>query len=104
LNNKIIYRKPGIAVFKAIRAGDTRSARNLQKLIMRSTAARMMAIRQVTQLNAGKRTAGVDGKANLSHKERFELEKELRHKANDWKPQRLREIPIPKKDETKRIL
>ncbi|HEX2244404.1 MAG TPA: reverse transcriptase domain-containing protein, partial [Gammaproteobacteria bacterium] len=71
---------------------------------MRSTAARMMAIRQVTQLNAGKRTAGVDGKANLSHKERFELEKELRHKANDWKPQRLREIPIPKKDGTKRIL
>ena len=91
-------------VFKAIRAGDTRSARTLQKLIMRSTAARMMAIRQVTQLNAGKRTAGVDGKANLSHKERFELEKELRHKANDWKPQRLREIPLPKKDGTKRIL
>jgi RNA-directed DNA polymerase len=91
-------------VFKAIRAGDTRRARNLQKLIMRSTAARMMAIRQVTQLNAGKRIAGVDGKANLSHKERFELEKELRHKANDWKPQRLREIPIPKKDGTKRIL
>jgi RNA-directed DNA polymerase len=91
-------------VFKAIRAGDTRRARNLQKLIMRSTAARMMAIRQVTQLNAGKRTAGVDGQANLSHKERFELEKELRHKANDWKPQRLREIPIPKKEGTKRIL
>jgi Retron-type reverse transcriptase len=91
-------------VFKAIRAGDERRARNLQKLVRRSTAARRLAIRQVTQLNAGKRTAGIDGKANLSHKERFELEKELRLKANNWKPQRMQEIPIPKKDGTTRML
>ena len=63
-----------------------------------------MAIRQVTQLNSGKKTAGIDGKLALTFKERFELEEELRLKANNWKHQGLREIPIPKKDGTKRIL
>jgi group II intron reverse transcriptase/maturase len=91
-------------VYKAVRAGDMQKARSLQKLILRSQAARFLAIRQVTQLNAGKKTAGVDGKLALTFKERFELEEQLRLKANDWKHYRLREIPIPKKDGTKRIL
>ncbi len=91
-------------VYKAIRAGDKRKARSLQKLILRSQAARFLAIRQVTQLNAGKKTAGIDGKLALTFKERFDLEEELRLKANDWKHKGLREIPIPKKDGTNRIL
>ncbi|MDJ0746306.1 MAG: reverse transcriptase N-terminal domain-containing protein [Xenococcaceae cyanobacterium MO_167.B27] len=91
-------------VWKAVRAGDMQKARSLQKLILRSQAARYLAIRQVTQLNAGKKTAGIDGKLALTFKERFELEEELRLKANDWKHKGLREIPIPKKDGTKRIL
>ena len=48
-------------VFKAVRAGNKRKARFLQKLILKSKAARYLAIRQVTQLNAGKKTAGIDG-------------------------------------------
>ena len=79
-------------------------AKSLQKLILRSQSARFLAIRQVTQLNNGKKTAGVDGKLALTFKERFELEEKLRLKANDWKHKGLREIPIPKKDGTKRIL
>jgi retron-type reverse transcriptase len=57
----------------------------------------------VTQLNAGKKTAGVDGKASLTHEERLALEKLLLH-VNHWKHSKLREIPIPKKDGTTRIL
>jgi len=91
-------------VWKAVRAGDKTKARSLQKLILRSRAARFLAVRQVTQLNQGKKTAGIDGKLALTFKERFELEEELRLKANDWKHKGLREIPIPKKDGTKRIL
>ena len=91
-------------VWKAVRAGDNAKARSLQKLILRSQAARFLAIRQVTQLNAGKKTAGIDGKLALTFKERFELEEELKVKANEWKHKGLREIPIPKKDGTKRIL
>ena len=40
-------------VYKAVCTGDKRKARSLQKLILKSQAARLLAIRQVTQLNAG---------------------------------------------------
>ena len=91
-------------VFKAIRAGDKRKALSLQKLILKSSSARFLAIRQVTQLNAGKKTAGVDGKKSLSFKERFELETLLKDTSNNWHHQKLRSIPIPKKDGTTRML
>ena len=91
-------------VFKAVANGDLRKARSLQKLILKSSAARLLAIRQVTQLNAGKKTAGVDGKASLDFEERFALEENLKAKTTTWKHQKLREIPIPKKDGTTRML
>ncbi|MDZ8140618.1 MAG: reverse transcriptase domain-containing protein [Nostoc sp. DedQUE04] len=91
-------------VYKAICAGDKRKARSLQKLILKSKAARFLAIRQVSQLNAGKKTVGIDGKKSLSFEERFELETILKNEAGNWKHQGLREIPIPKKDGTTRML
>jgi group II intron reverse transcriptase/maturase len=91
-------------VFKAIQVGDKPKAKSLQKLILKSRAARMLAIRQVTQLNAGKKTAGIDGKASLTFEERLVLSEELRVKSNNWKHQRLRSIPIPKKDGSTRLL
>ena len=90
--------------YKAVREGDTAKAQSLQKLIMRSRAARFLAIRQVTQLNNGKKTAGIDGKLALDFKERFELEQKLKTQASNWKHKGLRSIPIPKKDGSKRIL
>ncbi|HAA28465.1 MAG TPA: RNA-dependent DNA polymerase [Cyanobacteria bacterium UBA8553] len=91
-------------VYKAIQVGDRRKAISLQRLILKSTAARMLAVRQVTQLNAGKKTAGIDGKAALNHEERLELSETLRAKSSNWKHRKLREIPIPKKDGTTRLL
>ncbi|AVH74286.1 group II intron reverse transcriptase/maturase [Nostoc sp. 'Lobaria pulmonaria (5183) cyanobiont'] len=91
-------------VYKAVQVGDKRKARSLQKLILKSTSARFLAIRQVSQLNAGKKTAGIDGKKSLTASERFYLEEWLRAKSGDWKHQGLREIPIPKKDGTTRML
>jgi RNA-directed DNA polymerase len=91
-------------VFNAVANGDRRKARSLQKLILKSSAARLLAIRQVTQLNAGKKTAGVDGKASLNFEERSTLDETLKAKATKWKHNRLRDIPIPKKDGTTRIL
>ena len=93
-----------VRVWKAIRAGDKRKAKSLQKLILKSYAARMLAVRQVTQLNAGKKTAGVDGKASLTFSERLNLSLWLRNHYNNWRCQKLREIPIPKKDGISRIL
>ncbi|MDD1443987.1 reverse transcriptase N-terminal domain-containing protein, partial [Dolichospermum sp. ST_sed3] len=91
-------------VYKAVQVGDKRKAKSLQKLILKSTAARLLAIRQVSQLNAGKKTAGIDGKKSLTFKERFELNELLKASVNNWKHQGLREIPIPKKDGTIRML
>ena len=91
-------------VFKAVQVGDKRKARSLQKLILKSTSARFLAIRQVSQLNAGKKTAGIDGKKSLSFMERFNLEELLKMNSGNWKHQGLREIPIPKKDGTTRML
>ena len=45
-------------VYKAIQVGDKRKAKSLQKLILKSTAARLLAIRQVTQLNAQELDSG----------------------------------------------
>ena len=89
-------------VFKAVRVGDMRKARSIQKLLMKSRAARFLAIRQVTQLNAGKKTAGIDGKTALTHEERFILELLLRQPT--WYHKKLRAIPIPKKDGSTRLL
>jgi RNA-directed DNA polymerase len=93
-----------IRLFKAVKAGDTRKARSIQKLILKSKAARLLAIRQVTQLNAGKKTAGIDGKASLNFEERLALEKLLKTSSHNWHHNKLRQIPIPKKDGTFRIL
>ncbi len=90
--------------YKAVRESDTAKAQSLQKLIMRSRAARFLAIRQITQLNNGKKTAGIDGKLALNFKERFQLEQKLKTQASNWKHQGLRSIPIPKKDGSTREL
>ncbi|BDA66668.1 hypothetical protein CAL7716_008340 [Calothrix sp. PCC 7716] len=91
-------------VYQAVQVGDKRKARSLQKLILKSRAARFLAIRKVTQLNTGKKTAGVDGKAKLTFKERFEIEPILQKYTNNWCHQKLREIPIPKKNGSTRKL
>ena len=91
-------------VFKAVQAGDKRKARSLQKLILKSKSARLLAIRQVTQLNAGKKTAGIDGKASLNFEERFTLSDLISQNYSNWKHSGLIEIPIPKKDGTTRML
>ena len=90
-------------IFKAIRNDDIARAKSLQKLVLKSTSAKLLAIRQVTQLNKGRKTAGIDGKKALTFKERFELYNKL-SVVNNWKHQGLREVPIPKKNGKTRIL
>ncbi|NET69323.1 MAG: RNA-dependent DNA polymerase [Moorea sp. SIO1G6] len=91
-------------IYKAVQAGDLRKARSLQKLIMKSRSAQLLAVRQVTQLNQGKRTAGIDGKENLNYRERIELVDNLNHYGHTWFHSGLREVPIPKKNGKTRML
>ncbi|NEN98646.1 MAG: RNA-dependent DNA polymerase [Moorea sp. SIO3I7] len=91
-------------VYKAVQAGDLRKARSLQKLILKSRSAQLLAIRQVTQLNQGKKTAGIDGKTALNYEERLEILEIMKGNALNWYHSGLREIPIPKKNGKIRIL
>src|SRR5438105_12087333 len=47
-------------IFKASRQGDLKKVRSLQKLMLRSYSNRLVAVRRVTQVNAGKYTPGTD--------------------------------------------
>ena len=90
-------------IYQAQQRGDERTARHLQPLLMKSRAARFVAVRRVSQLNSGKRTAGIDGKANLTVPERYQLVEQL-NEAHQWNHQGLREIAIPKADGSERLL
>ncbi len=68
----------------------------MQRLLLRSRAAKALAVRQVTQLNAGRKTEGVDEKTALSTKKRLDLCQRLVQKWDRWKHQKLRRVNIPK--------
>jgi RNA-directed DNA polymerase len=48
-------------IYRAAAAGNRRQGKNLQKLLVRSTSAKRLAVRRVTQQNAGRTTPGLDG-------------------------------------------
>lgn len=90
-------------IYKANLENDTNRVHKLQCLLLGSPCARYLAVRQVTQLNMGKKTAGIDGKNSLSPKQRLELADELKNLKN-WKHQNLRRVYIPKPNGEKRPL
>ena len=53
-------------IFTASKAGDLARVRNLQKLMLRSRANTLLGVRRVTERNAGRLTAGVDGEVVLT--------------------------------------
>jgi RNA-directed DNA polymerase len=84
-------------IFKASSRGETQVVHNLQRKLMRSWAARMLAVRRVTQDNQGKKTAGVDGKLALTTPERIQLVEDLHPKSRQRrKPLPVRRVWIPK--------
>lgn len=60
-------------IYRAEKLGQRRRVKGLQRMLMRSESALLISIRQVTQLNKGKRTAGVDGFKALTPVERMNL-------------------------------
>jgi RNA-directed DNA polymerase len=90
-------------IFRAEQRGETRAVHKLQKLLMKSRAARLLAVRRVTQENQGKKTAGVDGIKSVSPKQRFLMAKSI-HPPN-WKSHKslpVRRIYIPKPGKTEK--
>ena len=85
-------------IYKASQRGDVKAFRRLQKTLMRSWYARCIAVRRVTQDNAGKKTAGVDGVKSLSPVARFRLATKLKLGVK-VKPTRRVWIPKPGTEE-----
>lgn len=85
-------------IYKASQRGDIKALRRLQKTLMKSWYARCLSVRRVTQDNAGKKTAGVDGVKSLSPEARFKLVIKLKL-GKKVKPTRRVWIPKPGTDE-----
>ena len=66
-------------IYRAKQQGDVRTVHNLQRLLLRSRSARFLAVRRVSQDNRGKRTAGIDGVASLTPKQRLKYAQRLRN-------------------------
>ena len=99
------WRKAEFAVFKlqkriyrASQCGDIPTVRRLQKTLVQSWNAKLIAVRRVTQDNKGRATAGVDGKKSLTPPERMALTQTLKLTGQST-PTRRVWIPKPGKQE-----
>jgi RNA-directed DNA polymerase len=83
-------------IFKATREQDWAKVRSLQKLMLRSWSNTLVSVRQVTQRNAGRRTAGIDGQVSLSSKARVELAGWVHRTTSTWDPVPVRRVYVQK--------
>jgi RNA-directed DNA polymerase len=83
-------------IFTASKAGDLKRVRNLQKLMLRSRANTLAGVRRVTEVNAGRRTAGVDGQVALTPQDKASLADWVQHRQGSWTPMPVRRVFIPK--------
>jgi RNA-directed DNA polymerase len=81
-------------IFAATRAGDLRKVRNLQKLMLRSRANALLSVRRVTEINAGRGTAGVDGQVVMVAQHKAEVADWVQHRAQPWSPRPVRRVYV----------
>ena len=84
-------------IFTASQAGDLKRVRSLQKLMLRSRANTLHSVRRVTERNAGRLTAGVDGEVVLTPEAKLKLADRIQHGTEPFKAQPVRRVYIPKK-------
>jgi len=91
-------------IFAATRAGDLKQVRNLQKLMLRSRANALISVRRVTEINAGRKTAGVDGQVVVMDQHKADLADWVQHRARPWSPRPVKRVYVPKSNGRRRPL
>ena len=85
---KKIVRNLQQRIFRAKKLGQWKQLRRLQKLLLKSYANLLLSVRQITQVNTGKQTAGIDRSVINTPAQRVKL-------VNQWS--------MPKASPTKRV-
>ncbi len=89
-------------IFTASKAGHLPRVRRLQKLMLRSRANTLLSVRRVTERNAGRLTAGVDGEVVLTPEAKMQLVDRVQQNTEPFKAMPVRRVYIPKRGGTKR--
>jgi len=91
-------------IFTASQEGDLKRVRSLQRLMLRSRANALLSVRRVAQINAGRKTAGIDGRTALWAETKTELARWVQHRSASWTPKPARRVFIPKANGKQRPL
>jgi len=85
-------------IAKAVRIGRWGKAKALQRLLVNSFSAKILAVKRVTQ-NSGHKTPGVDGVVWKTAKQKLQAAKALKRRG--YQPLPLKRVSIPKQDSKK---
>jgi RNA-directed DNA polymerase len=91
-------------IFTASQAGDLSKVRSLQKLMLRSRANALLSVRRVTELNAGRKTAGVDEVVVVTAPGKAFLADSVQHHNAAWAPKPVKRVYIRKANGKQRPL
>jgi RNA-directed DNA polymerase len=83
-------------IFTASKVGDLAKVRNLQKLMLRSRANTLVSVRRVAELNAGRKTAGIDGQIAVTDNDKRSLTQWIERESADWRAWPVKRVMIPK--------
>src|SRR6266446_10490757 len=90
-------------IFRATQEGNLKKVRSLQKLMLKSYSNRLVSVRRVAQINAGKHTPGVDKLVIKTPAARGRMVDALAH-SSLWKAKPARRVYIPKANKKVRPL
>jgi RNA-directed DNA polymerase len=88
-------------IYQASLRGDVKTVHKLQRLLIKSKSAALLAVRRVTQTNQGKNTAGIDGVKSMNARQKLKLARKIARNPLIPKAKSVRRVWIPKpgKDE-----